>query len=295
MNVLFNSQIQTPLSWYGGKTRMIDFVLGSFPPHDQYVEVCGGSGALLFAKAPSPGDVYNDIDPGLVNFFRVLQDPKLGFKLTLSLKLTPNSRQEHQRCSDNYPAADPVEWARQFFVLTRQSYCSIFDHTWGYSVESKGNAFHSAVELLLPAIERLSDVTIENLDVEPLLAKYDGPDTLFYIDPPYLDSTRQSKEVYAHEMTEADHQRLLDLVTDVQGMVVLSGYPSGLYDQSLSGWHKRTKRVPCPSSATTKVSGRTTKPQRTECLWINPQAWNRLQRRGKSVSSLVTAGLLPKS
>src|SRR3546814_19740508 len=73
--------------------------------------------------------------------------------------------------------------------------------------------------------------------------------------------------VYSHELEAADHVRLLDSVTSLSGMVVLSGYPHPLYDEALPGW-KRVERMEHADG------GR----ERTECLWINPAAVGRLER-----------------
>jgi DNA adenine methylase len=286
MQRLFNERVKSPLSYYGGKSTMVDFVLPHFPPHRVYCEAFGGSGAMLFAKPPAELDVYNDVDAGLANFFRVLKDPRLGLKLTFALKLTPNSRLEHARCRREYPSPDPVEWARQHFVLLRQSYSSIFAGSWGYSVASRGTAFHTGVSRLPDAAFRLQDVAVENLHFSELFDKYDAEDVLWYLDPPYLGSTRVSEKVYANELSDGDHRLLLSRILGLKGMVVLSGYPSRLYDDALCRWRRVTKTVRCLSSPTTAASGRSTKPPRTEVLWVNAAAAarNRLPRRRGAVA-----------
>jgi hypothetical protein len=91
-------------------------------------------------------------------------------------------------------------------------------------------------------VERLRGVIIEQRPAADLLARYDRPDTLFYVDPPYLFSTRSTKRVgndlchgYRHELDDAGHEALLDQLAAMRGMVVLSGYPSPLYDAKLMG------------------------------------------------------------
>jgi DNA adenine methylase len=251
---------------------MLDFILPKFPKHRTYCEPFGGSGALLFAKRPSQREVYNDINAGLVNLFRVVKDTDLASRLCHQLLLTPNSRLEHAQCKRCYPSIDPVEQARQFFVLVRQSYSSIFAGSWGFSIVSKGTSFCSAAKLVPPASRRLRNVTIENLDFAQLFDRYDAPDTLWYLDPPYLASTRVSEEVYEHELSDRDQHRLLNHIKRLKGMVIVSGYPSRLYDESLPGWKTLTTTVPCYSSPTNQT-GRSRKPDRTECLWFNPIAW----------------------
>jgi DNA adenine methylase len=80
-----------------------------------------------------------------------------------------------------------------------------------------------------------------------------GPDWFVYADPPYLGSTRSCKRAYyRHELfTEAEHERLLSVLTGLQAKVMISGYQSPLYSMRLSGWrtasfwtvNRRGKRV----------------------------------------------------
>lgn len=110
--------------------------------------------------------------------------------------------------------------------------------------------------------ERLKSVIIEHRPATELLDRYDHPDTLFYIDPPYLWETRYKNskyQGYAHEMDNEAHHALLDKIVQLKGKVVMSGYESDLYNQRLSHWRKLTK-------ATTAMNGK----PRTEVLWIKP-------------------------
>lgn len=97
------------------------------------------------------------------------------------------------------------------------------------------------------------------------MAAHDGIETLHYVDPPYVFATRAdlSKD-YAHELSDADHSDLLKFLRSLKGMVILSGYPSQLYESGLHGW-ARHERFALADGA---------KP-RTEVLWINPLAVER--------------------
>jgi len=75
--ILPNGRLRSPMWWFGGKGKMVKKLLPLIPQHKIYVEVFGGGASLLFAKEPSPVEVYNDLNSDLVNFFRVLRDPKL--------------------------------------------------------------------------------------------------------------------------------------------------------------------------------------------------------------------------
>ena len=68
-------------------------------------------------------------------------------------------------------------------------------------------------------------------------------DELVYADPPYLHTTRKSRRRYRHDYTQADHEQLLALLKDLPCAVMLSGYPSALYERAMSDWHSLSLQV----------------------------------------------------
>jgi DNA adenine methylase len=284
MQRFHNSQTRSPLSWFGGKALLRRFILPYFPSHTRYCEVFGGSLALFFAKPPAAEEIVNDLDPGVANFWRVLKDVRKSEQLCRALRYTLNSRQEHNECKRTYPVADDVEWARQFFVLTRQSMSAIFAASWGYTIQTPARGFESSVELLPAAMSRLRQATVENLDYTQMFARYDGADVLWYLDPPYLGSTRISEQVYQHDMPGREqHEQLLSHMTQLKGMVLLSGYPSPLYNRALGDWLRVDHAARCYAGNHKDRAGCLTRSARTECLWINPAAARRLRRQGRII------------
>jgi DNA adenine methylase len=104
-------------------------------------------------------------------------------------------------------------------------------------------------------------VAIENTDALKVIRRLDSPDTLIYADPPYVTATRgrsYANKGYRHEMTDADHEELARALHTVASMVVLSGYPSPLYERLYAGW----KQSECDATAD---RGKGT----TEVVWMN--------------------------
>ena len=100
-------------------------------------------------------------------------------------------------------------------------------------------------ETLKQAVVRLKGdktniVQIENMDALQLIQKYDYPDVLMYVDPPYVKDTRRTKKLYNVEMEEDGQYKLLELLKKSKAKIVLSGYQSELYDSKLNGWYKDT-------------------------------------------------------
>ena len=66
---------------------------------------------------------------------------------------------------------------------------------------------------------------------------------LVYADPPYLHPVPKPQRRYRYEYTPADHQALLALLKALPCAVMLSGYPSALYERSLADWHSLSLQV----------------------------------------------------
>jgi DNA adenine methylase len=259
-------RIPSPLHWFGAKSRLASQIVEHFPPHRCYCEPFGGSAAVLLAKAPSPLEVYNDINQEVTDFFRVMREPRLFRRLHQALSLTPCSRAEFvaaKRKTD-----DPVENARRFMLRSRQSYLGK-RREWTYSVPRANSTRSSAVQKwrkgveLLPQVhERLLDVQIECLDWRVILKRYDSPTTLFLLDPPYIPGTRVSGK-YDHELTERDHRDLMTCLLGLRGMAVLCGYRHELHGRLESaGWHRVDFK--------TRTFASDLVAKRVESLWLSP-------------------------
>ena len=207
--------LKGPLRWFGGKANFVSKLLPLIPEHTTYVEVFAGGAALFFAKPRSRLEVINDLDEGLVNFYRVLQDPAIFGRLYRSMLLTPYSREEYEYCKRSWKVTtDPVERAFRWFVAAQQCHGGFFGGGFAVSVDQsrrgmsqKVSGYLSAVERLPKVSRRMQAVRIEQRDFSEIIKNYDSPKTFFYLDPPYVHSTRSGKRYYAHEMTDRDPRR----------------------------------------------------------------------------------------
>ena len=241
------------LTYPGGKSRLAPWIIEHFPKHEIYCEPFGGSAAVLLQKPRVGLEIYNDIDSQLVNFFKVLR--KHGQELIHQLDFTPYSRE----CEDD-PTDDEIELARRFF------HASVTQWHDGYFKTQKKNpkdgtlvgVYERQKGYLPKAASRLKEVIIEQMDALDLIRKYDSPEMLFYCDPPYFGDRK--KNLYRSEMMEEkDHKRLAEILNECQGMVVLSGYVTPLYEDLYQGWVRVCRAAQARS-----------KEMRTECLWIKP-------------------------
>ena len=296
-----------PSQYFGGKAQLAPRIAALLPPHRVYCEPFLGMGSVFFAKAPAELSVLNDRDGLLVNFFRVLRDPAKGAKLKEALTLTLYAREEwadarlglkaYARGWDS--AADDVELARRWFVLSQMSFAGRITNApaheapgWRYATKPGHNpaqSFRSAIDRLPPFIARLANTQIEHDDALSIIARYDDKGVVMYLDPPYEPSTRRGGG-YAHEMTTDDHVALLDAITasGFKSAVVLSGYDSALYRERLEvtppperRWQRLEVTVACSAAGRVRAGGGKLRGEgavyragqtRTEVLWLNPAA-----------------------
>lgn len=263
------------LRYHGGKWRIAPRILAHFPPHRTYVEPFGGAASVLLRKPRAYAEAYNDLDGEIVNVFRVLRDPALAAELRRAVELTPFARAEFR---DAYlPSDDPVERARRILVRSWMGHGSTgclskaSAARTGFRADIDRRGTCPAVDwgrwpAQVPAfVERLRGVVIECEPAERVIRRYDRPDALFYVDPPYPMHTRTSYRDghrYRHELSMEGHRELAEALRAAAGMVVFSGYACDLYDREL---YPDWTRVELPTHADRARP-------RVEVLWISPAA-----------------------
>lgn len=260
--------MKPPFPYFGGKITLAPQIVSLLPDHSHYVEPYCGSLAVLLAKPASAHETVNDLDGDLVTFWRVLRDRPED--LARACALTPHSREEYQRAA-SLDATDELELARQIYIkLTQGRSAQLRRSGWRHFVKPAGctvgfpGYLAGYVDRIAPAAERLQRVSLECRPALEIIEKYGAdPDVLLYVDPPYLGSTRADDNAYRHELrSDGDHRELAKALHAARAGVVLSGYPSDLYDRELyAGWDRHTM------AASTGQGDEWA--NRTEVLWSN--------------------------
>jgi DNA adenine methylase len=207
----------------------------------------------------------------VVRVFSVLRDASQAAELERRIRLTPFSRKDFD---DAYlPAFDGIDAVRKMMVRSYMGFgaTGVLGHLTGFRRNSNRSGTTPAhdwanyPDAIAHFTKRLQGVVIENRPAADLIEEFDGPQTLFYVDPPYVHRTRTlgnphcAKHRYAEEMTDDDHRQLAEQLHGVAGMAVLSGYPSTLYDRELYRDWQRVERPHLADGAR----------PRTEVLWLN--------------------------
>lgn len=295
-----NAPTRPVLRWHGGKWRLAPWIIQHLPPHRVYVEPFGGAASVLLRKPRSYAEIYNDMDEMVVSLFRVLREQAQARRLIDLLRLTPFARAEFE-VADRI-CSEPLEMARRLIVrsfmgfgsnahgsppLSRVGFRGItrgvnrafrstgFRANSGRSGTTPAHDWHNYPDALVAIVERLQGVIIERRDASMVMAQHDSAESVHYVDPPYLPELRspankldQKHRMYRHEMTANDHKRLLDFLNGLKGGVIVSGYPSPLYDTVLKGWLRVEKQALADGARS-----------RTEVLWINRRASDALDAR----------------
>lgn len=264
------SELTRPvLRYHGGKWLLSDWIMSFFPPHRIYVEPFGGAASVLLRKERTYAEVYNDLDADVVNLFRILRDEEAAKQLIKDLMLTPFARDEFNLSYEL--TTDPIEKARRLIIRSFMGFGSASSnpkHKTGFRGNSNRSGTIPAHDwrnyppALEAIVERLRGVNIENRKAVDVIAQHDTAQTLFYVDPPYVLNTRylgEKTKCYSHEMTDADHEELLETLRNVQGMVVVSGYDHPIYADMLKDWTHFDRKALADGAR-----------ERTETVWLNP-------------------------
>jgi DNA adenine methylase len=255
--------MKSPIKYYGGKSYMTKIILSHFPKeYDIYVEGFGGGASVLFEKAQEGIEVYNDLGENVYSLFKVLSDKDKFDELKHRLDLTPYSHQLRDEYKELLKGKLSLEDRAYYFIYVNKS---SFNGVGGFSTTMlvRRNMSKSCSDYLsmidkLPNIHnRLSSVIIEHRDIMELLKKYDGEKTFFYLDPPYVKSTRSSSTTYEVEMSDDRHREMLDFLLACKSKVLISGYNHPIYD-CLNGKFERVD-FQSPNSCS----------DRLESLWKN--------------------------
>ncbi len=253
--------MNTLLNYPGAKWGMAKEIAALMPPHRSYLEPFFGSGAVLFNKPPSAIETVNDIDGDIVNFFSVLREQPE--ELANMIALTPYARDVFEDAHADKGTA-PLDRAYRFAIRSKMGHGFQTYQKTGFKVDVYARERSYCVSCwnrlsgdLLEAAVRLKGVQIENRPALDIIKKFNHENVLIYADPPYLLNTRGGK-LYRHEMDEQDHLDLLDALKQHTGLVILSGYPSEMYDRELAGWIRIARK-----------SYNQNANQRTEVLWCN--------------------------
>ena len=286
------TKLKAPFGWVGGKSKLAKDIVTLMPPHRRYIEVFAGGLSVLYAK-PSLRDIleqrkqerqkrlvnkqsnvtysFNDIilsiNERIDKYSEIINDIN-GDLINLHTIIKTRPQSLRQELSTMLYSREIFENIKKGKIQARNAIqrAAFYYYMLSYSFSSRGVSFAMAKNRHAKNLykdfsvfsKRLRNVCIENMDFGKLIQEYDYEHALFYLDPPYVRSSRKSGKLYRHEMDDDQQRQMLDLITRSRAKIVLSGYQSELYDNALQGWYKDI------------TQSRTTSTElATEVLWTN--------------------------
>lgn len=209
--------------YLGGKRNLAARILPLIEatPHTCYAEPFVGAGGIFFRRPrPAKVEAINDAGGEIVNLFRIVQrHPK---PLIDELRLHLHARGTFDRLISTDPETlTDIERAARFYFLQGARFRADpqSDSFVSNASTARGKAPMSVRRHLLAAHRRLARVTIERMDFERFIGRYDRPDTLFYLDPPYWGCEADYGDGL---FARADFERLAACLRSLRGRFILS-------------------------------------------------------------------------
>jgi len=261
-------RIRPLVKYHGGKYYLSQWIISHFPEYYElmgYCEVFGGMFNTLLQKKQSVSEIIADINPDIHNLITIVKAFPDRFQKELS-KLEYSKETFEKYKTEKFKSR--VGRAIQQYVIRRMSRGGMCK-TFAWQNRTRGgkpgsiNEWETSLKNIIRVSNRIQYVWIQLESFQQSLKNYDTPNTLFYLDPTYLHSTRTAKKVYNYEMDEQAHIDLLDILNKIKGKALVSGYASDLYNKKLKNWNRYEKNVVNHSGQNKR------KNPRTEILWTN--------------------------
>jgi DNA adenine methylase len=218
----FSRNMDSIFPYIGGKTQLADWIIDNMPEHDCYVEVFGGSAAILLNKPRSNVEVYNDLNDDLVHFFKILRDKPQ--ELRDWCKQMVYSRSWYEEIAEDFfndvRVDDDVVRAGRFFYLINSTFGGKLSSKGWRKSETNGSeskAWESNLDKVEYFHERFKGVDVECKSYEKIFDLYDDEGVLFYLDPPYKDT----ESVY-DDSAGFNHDKLAHKLMNLEGDFMLS-------------------------------------------------------------------------
>lgn len=178
-------------------------------------------GGVFFRRTKKPKcEAINDINSEIVNMFRMVE--RFPDYLADMLKFKICSRAEFKRMLATPPLLlTELERAVRYLYIQKNTFGGkVHGQAFGVDVGRSGRLIS---EKLIPQIQelyqRLAGVYIECLPYQEFITRYDRPDTLFYLDPPYWGS----ESFYGKDFfSRADFDELANLLKEIKGKFIMS-------------------------------------------------------------------------
>jgi DNA adenine methylase len=265
--------IRPAVKYHGGKYRIRQWILDQLPKHKIYMEPFGGTASILLNKKPSPIEIYSDCEYSIYNLMKILRDSSENFiKEIQKIKYEKSQYLEMRTIyrSNEFKSLDSLKQAVITYSVRRMSrgglggtFCWSKRMYAGGRIPAEIHGWNTMLKELPKISERLKGVEIIHDDWKSVVQKYDNENAVAYLDPPYPETTRVFKTAFLKEMTIKEHTEMIKFLRKAKSKILVSSYPSKLYNDLFNGWKCLEKK------AANHSSHEKIKEKKTECLWVN--------------------------
>jgi DNA adenine methylase len=240
--------MKTPITYYGGKQKLVSLILPNIPQHTVYVEPFVGGGAIFFAKPPSYSEIINDLDSMIAIFYSVLKSDFHRLKKKIDTTLYDRTTHKFALCVRDKPHwFTDLQIAWSFFVLSGLGFSGTLDSFGCYTQGKRAQTFENKKSYFsFDLAKRLEGVQVECTDALSLIQLRDSDQTFFYCDPPYIDTIQSHYRGYTREM----YIQLLETLATLKGHFLLSSFPSDVLNEYIdkNGWYSMEIEQSKPAS-----------------------------------------------
>lgn len=257
------TRLKLPVSRIGGKDRIRNQIVALMPKHKTYVDVFGGSLAILFAKNESLVEVVNDKDENWTNLYKMLK--KHPVEIRNRLDELPVSRQVFNQFQKEPIPKNDIDRVVRMIYMSKLAYNSDGRNNFTITKDkNQARRLRKIQDELLFVSDRLKNVTIEQMDWTYILRNYAGKDTLFYVDSPYIIRGKR-KGLYELGFTQRDNKELADRIHQTEGAFMVSHSQNKLFDKWYADFNKH--EIVAVKASGKEVEGK--KPKVVEVVYTN--------------------------
>jgi DNA adenine methylase len=206
--------IKSPFCRTGSKYYMRDIIVPLIPDHKIYVELFAGSASIFFSKEKAEKNILNDLDTSVINKYKVLlKSPDNLESYKKDLNTIDKIRHFYEHHSNN---------PQNKLLMEKITSCNGFGSKpvrYANMIFKKSNPYNSLVKHLPEYKELLKGVKLETTDYEKIVDEYDSPNTFFFIDPPYENTSTTFG--YAEDKN-FDFIRLRKVLDKIKGSFLLT-------------------------------------------------------------------------
>lgn len=250
-------KIKSPINVLGSKESLASWIINFFPEDYQdmvYVEPYCGGGSVFLNKLPSKKEIISDYNSDFTQIFKSLRDEPCEFigrlkRIKFSKRSFKRAKKKKEEGVEDYIEGAVVEIIIHKMSKDGKNFCDQnlpkCEEDWQLMIQH--------LELIK---ERVCNIHIFHAEALKVIQVWDNPETLIYVDPPYL-SKDSKNEPSQNEMSIDDHIQLATLLNSCKSYIILSGHPSTLYNRLYKDWD-------C-----VKKDDKRSKEKRIECIWKN--------------------------